>query len=469
MDQQRGNSTPHSQPAGPVRARRRLWPWILIALVVVLAAIAYFNHRQAADASAAGGGGGRRGGAGGPLMVTPATAHSGDIGVYINALGIVTPLNTVSVLSRVTGQIVKVNYTEGQMVHQGDSLVEIDPAPFQAAMDQAEGQLARDQALLENAELDLERYKEAYASNAIPKQQYDTQVATVDQDNGTVKLDQGNLDNAKVQLAYCHIAAPITGRVGLRLVDAGNIVQAGGSNPLVVITELQPITVIFNVAEDYLPQIQKPLRAGKTLAADAFDRTQQQKIASGTLQTLDNQIDTATGTLKLRAIFTNDDEALFPNQFVNIRLLVDTHSNVTLLPNSAIQRNDSGAFVYLLATNEVDATNQAAAALPNTSATNRPAGQPGTASMQPITVGVTDGDVSEVQGLDDGNQVAGDNFNRLTDGAKIVIRPAAAGGAGEGTNSVAGGKGVKSGHKRKSSGQSTNQWSNASSHPSADQ
>lgn len=468
MDQHRGNPAPSSLPPGSVRTRRRhLWPWIVGALLVVLAAIAYFTHRQTADASAAGGG--RRGAAGGPLMVTPVTANVGDIGVYINALGIVTPLNTVSVLSRITGQIVKVNYTEGEMVRQGDSLIEIDPAPYQAAVDQAEGQLARDQAMLKDAKLDLERYKEAFASNAIPKQQYDTQVATVDQDQGTVKLDQGNLDNAKVQLAYCHITAPITGRVGLRLVDGGNIVQAGGSNPLVVITELQPITVIFNVAEDYLPQIQKPLRTGKVLAADAFDRTQQQKIASGTLQTLDNQIDTSTGTLKLRAIFTNDDEALFPNQFVNIRLLVETHSNVTLLPNSAIQRNDSGAFVYLLATNQVDATNQTAAALPNTSATNRPAGQPGTASMQPITVGVTDGDISEVQGLDDGNQVAGDNFNRLTDGAKVVIRPPAAAGGAGGTNTVGHVKGSKSGHKKKSADQSGGDGTNKPAEKTADQ
>jgi multidrug efflux system membrane fusion protein len=427
-------NTPRVGPTNGANPRkpRRLLPWIIIACVLLLlAVVAFVTHRRSADAAAGGGGaGGRRGAMGGPLMVSTATARTGDIGVYVKALGIVTPLNTVSVQSRVAGQIVKVNYQEGQMVHAGDSLVEIDPAPFQAAVDQAQGQLARDQALLENAKLDLERYKEAFAQNAIPKQQYDTQVAAVNQDQGTVQLDQGNLDNAKVQLAYCHITAPITGRVGLRLVDAGNIVQAGSTSPLVVITELQPITVIFNVAEDYLPQIQQPLREGRTLAVDAYDRTQQKKIASGTLQTLDNQIDTSTGTLRLRAQFTNDDEALFPNQFVNVSLLVDTHSNVILLPNPAIQRNDEGAYVYQLSSAQ---TNQ-------------------TVAMQKITVGVTDGDISEVEGVDDGAVVAADNFNRLTDGAVVMVRPS--GGFGGGTNATGrAGGGGKSGHKKKTADQ----------------
>ena len=279
-------------------------------------------------------------------MVSTATAQKGDIGIYVTALGVVTPLNTVSVNSRVQGQIMKVNYQEGQLVHAGDPLVEIDPGPYQAALTQAEGQLDRDRALLENARLDLERYQEAFASNAIPKQQLDTQVATVHQYEGTVKLDQGQLDNAKVQLAYCHITAPISGRVGLRLVDAGNIVQANSTSPLLVITQLQPITVIFNVAEDELPQIQKQLRQGKQLVVDAFDRAQQKKLATGTLETLDNQIDPTTGTVKLKAVFSNDDESLFPNQFVNARLLVDTLHDATLVSNTAIQRNAESAFVY---------------------------------------------------------------------------------------------------------------------------
>ena len=288
------------------------------------------------------------------------------------------------------------------MVHLGDPLLDIDPGPNQAALTEAKGQLARDSALLDDAKLDLERYQEAFASNAIPKQQLDTQVATVHQDEGTVELDQGQLDNAKVQLAYCHITAPISGRVGLRLVDAGNIVQAGSSN-LVVITELQPISVIFNVAEDDLPQIQAQLRAGNTLPVDAFDRAQTKKLATGTLETLDNQIDPTTGTVKFRAIFTNDDESLFPNQFVNARLLVNTLEGVTLLPNTAIQRNADSAFVYLL---QSDQTNQ-------------------TVTMQTITVGTTDGNVSAVQGIDPGTVVVADNFNKLTDGAKVTVRPTA--------------------------------------------
>jgi multidrug efflux system membrane fusion protein len=380
-----------SQPS--VQGRRRRWVWLILAAFLLLGAVGLLLHRRpAVNASQS------KTAAGPPaLQVSTAVAQKGDIGIYVNALGVVTPLNTVAVRSRVDGQLVKVNYQEGQMVRAGDPLVEIDPAPFQAALVQAEGQFARDTALLENAHLDLDRYKEAFAKNAIPKQQLDTQVATVHQYEGTVKLDQGQVDNAKVQLAYCHLAAPISGRVGLRLVDAGNIVHASDANPLVVITELQPITVIFNVAEDNLPQIQQQLRAGKVLAVDAFDRAQTQKLATGSLATLDNQIDTTTGTIKLRAIFANEDESLFPNQFVNTRLLVDTLRNVTLLPNAAIQRNAESAFVYLLKPDQ-------------------------TVAVQTITAGTTDGNVSAVAGLDPGAVVAADNFSRLTDGAKVTVR-----------------------------------------------
>lgn len=392
------------QPAPGRKHHHRIWLVVLVLLVLVLLVVGggfiWRHHGQSVSPTPTPSAGGR--GGTGPIMVSTATAQSGNIGVYVNGLGVVTPLSTISVNSRVEGQITKVYYQEGQMVHLGDPLLDIDPGPNQAALTEAKGQLARDSALLDDAKLDLERYQEAFASNAIPKQQLDTQVATVHQDEGTVELDQGQLDNAKVQLAYCHITAPISGRVGLRLVDAGNIVQAGSSN-LVVITELQPISVIFNVAEDDLPQIQAQLRAGNTLPVDAFDRAQTKKLATGTLETLDNQIDPTTGTVKFRAIFTNDDESLFPNQFVNARLLVNTLEGVTLLPNTAIQRNADSAFVYLL---QSDQTNQ-------------------TVTMQTITVGTTDGNVSAVQGIDPGTVVVADNFNKLTDGAKVTVRPTA--------------------------------------------
>jgi multidrug efflux system membrane fusion protein len=384
---------------GNPRPRRHRARWILAALIPAAIVTGIFIHSRRAQESRA-----RSQASAKPpaLMISTATAQKGDIGVYVRALGVVTPVNTVAVKSRVDGQLVKVNYQEGQQVKAGDELVEIDPAPFQAALAQAEGQLARDTALLENAKLDLERYREAFTKNAIPRQQFDTQGATVHQYEGTVKLDQGQVDNAKVQLGYTRITAPIDGRIGLRLVDVGNIVHSGDTSPLLIITQLEPITVIFNVAEDDLPKIQKQVRAGNQLAVDAFDRAQQNKLASGTLQTLDNQIDPTTGTIKLKALFPNTDGALFPNQFVNARLLVDTHRDVTLLPNPAIQRNAQSAFVYLLNPDH-------------------------TVSMHPVSVVTTDGNVSQVEGLEPGAVVAADNFNRLTDGAKVNVRPASTG------------------------------------------
>jgi multidrug efflux system membrane fusion protein len=363
-------------------------------------------------------------------------ARQGDIGVYVNALGVVTPLKTVSINSRVQGQIMAVKYQEGQMVKAGDPLLEIDPGPSQAAVTQAEGQLKRDSALLQDAKLDLQRYQEAYASNAIPKQQLDTQVATVEQAEGTVKLDQGLLDNAQVQLNYCHITAPFPGRVGLRLVDEGNMAQANSTTALAVITQLQPITVIFNVAEDDLPPILEQIRAGKTLSVDAFDRAQTRKLASGTLETLDNQIDPSSGTVKFRAVFTNSDESLFPNQFVNARLLVKTLEDATLLPNSVIQRNAEGAFVYVVKKDPASDTNNVSGPAP--SGAPAAAGAPGqtnvmasaTVTLQPITTGTTDGNITAVDGIDPGTMVAADSFNKLTDGAKVLLRPAGAGGRG---------------------------------------
>lgn len=331
------------------------------------------------------------------MPISTATATTGDIGVYVKALGTVTPLQTVSVTARVAGQIAKVEYQEGQIVHVGDPLLDIDPAPYQAAVTQAEGQLARDQAQLELAKANLQRDSDLLQKGVISKQEFDTQTANNGLYEGAIKLDQGNLDQAKINLAYCHITSPIDGRAGLALVDPGNNVQANGTTPLVVITQLQPISVEFNVAEDSVADIMQAIGAARQLEVDAYDRADQKKLATGKVEAVNSQIDTTTGTLKLRATFPNDDGALFPNQFVNVRLLVDTHKGVTLLPNNAIQRNDNGAFVYLVQPNH-------------------------TVALKSVTVGTTDGNVSEVQGLDPGAVVAADSFNRLLDGAKITMR-----------------------------------------------
>jgi membrane fusion protein, multidrug efflux system len=378
------------------REGRRKWTWILV-IVVVVGGVFFFRRQgtgQAAQISPA------TSYTAPAVQISTAVAKKGDIGVYVNALGTVTPVYTVSVTSRVVGAINSVNYQEGQIVHKGDSLLEIDPRPYQAAVTQFAGQLAHDQALLSEARIDLERYQAALARNAIAKQQVDDQTQVVQQDQGTVENDQGLLDNARLNLSYCHITSPIEGRVGLRLVDPGNIVQANGISPLLVITQLQPITVVFSVAEDYLPQIQEQLRQGHRLQVDALDRDQQKKIASGTLLTLDNQIDTTTGTIKLKALFPNTDSSLFPNQFVNARLLVDTQHGVTLIPAAAIQRNgQDSAFVYLLNPDQ-------------------------TMAMHKVTAGVTDGNVVAVQGLDSGSTIAVDNFDKLQDGLKVAPHPA---------------------------------------------
>ncbi len=394
-------------------SRQKYHRWLWLGILILLVAGSFFFLRSRRKSSSESQSTFGRGGAGlATIMVSTAKAQTGDIGIYVNALGMVTPLNTVSVLSRVQGQIVKVSYQEGQLVHVGDPLVDIDPAPYQAALDQAVAKKNQDQATLNLQQIELKREAALVAAKIDSQDAYDQVAAQVKELEAAVKSDEAAIEAAQVQLDYCHITAPISGRVGLRLVDAGNIVQASGTSPLLVITQLQPITVIFNVAEDDLPKIQAQLNEGNTLTVDAFDRAQTKKLATGTLASVDNQIDPTTGTVKFRAVFTNEDDSLFPNQFVNARLLVDTIEDATLLPNPVIQRNADSAFVYLIK--------------PDKTGTNQ------TVVMQTITIDTTDGNVSAVEGIDPGTVVAADNFNKLTDGAKVMLRPANGGGAGNG-------------------------------------
>ena len=281
-----------------------------------------------------------------PIPVEVATAAGGDFGISIEALGTVTPLATVSVTSEVSGKLVKIFYEEGQMVKAGDPLAEIDPRPFENTLHQAQGQLLRDQALLDNARIDLERYRLLVKQNSAPRQQLDTQDSLVHQDEGTVKIDQAMVDSAQLNLDYCTIKAPVTGRVGLRLVDLGNYVTAGSSNGVVVITQLQPVTVIFPVAEDHLPGVMKQVLAGKKLPADAYDRGGGTLLAKGFLATVDNEVDPTTGTVKFKAQFDNQDLALFPSQFVNVHLLAETLRGAVIIPSEAVQYGPKGTFVY---------------------------------------------------------------------------------------------------------------------------
>jgi multidrug efflux system membrane fusion protein len=389
----------NSSPEGPEereRRKRRRWIWIGVVLVVLLAIFIVYRVTSVKSSSSqsAGAAGGK--GQTGPAAITTAETTTGNMNVYVEALGTVTPVATVTLYSQITGRVIAVHYREGQLVTKGQALVDIDPRPYEATLTQAEGQLQRDQGVLAEAKMDLARYQAAFARNAIAKQQLDDQEQIVQQDEGTVKADQGTVDYDKVELAYCHIVAPVSGRVGLRLVDPGNTVFSGSSSTLVVITQLQPITVVFNVSEDDLPQVQAQLKGNKKLEVDAFDRSDAKQIGTGTLTSLDNQIDTTTGTVKFRATFANPDLALFPNQFVNARLLVSTLENATLVPNAAVQHNGTAAFVYVVNSNS-------------------------TVTVQPIKTFTNDENNTAAQGVNPGVTVATSGFDRLEDKAKVAV------------------------------------------------
>src|SRR5438552_3764464 len=399
-------SPPDTELVPPSRGerRRRILIAALIAVAAIIAIVWYAWPKteqpgpgRGSDASAR------------PLPVVAAPARKGSIDVAISALGTVTPRNSVTVRSRVDGQLVSVAFSEGQMVKTGQLLAEIDPRPFEVQLTQALGQMARDQALLKNAQVDLERYRTLLTQDSISKQQVDTQEALVRQYQGAVQSDQGAIDNAKLQITYARIVAPISGRVGLRQVDPGNMVHASDSNGLVTITQVQPITVIYPVPEDNVPRIVKRVQSGQEVAVEAFDRTGKNKLATGRLLTVDNQIDTSTGTVKLKAEFPNQDAALFPDQFVNVRMAVETRQDVTLVQSAAIQRGAPGTFEFLVKQDQ-------------------------SVGMTPVKLGATEGENTEVQsGVDPGNLVVVDGADRLRDGSKVELVDPNARRAGQAT------------------------------------
>jgi len=395
--------------ATPPPSSKKSHGWVWLILLGLAGGAAYFYYPRffpgTAEAQSQGSKGGNEKGGGRAVPVIAAVSRQGDMPVYLNGLGSVTAFNTVTVRSRVDGQIMKIGFTEGQLVKEGDLLVEIDPRPFQVMLEAAEAQKARDQALLQNALVDRERYKVLFGQEAIPKQQYDTQLATVAQYEATIKSDQSMIDNAKLQLVYSRITSPLTGRIGLRLVDQGNIVHATDTNGLVVITQLQPIAVIFNIAEDSLPAVRKKMQS-ETLRIDAYDRDLKKKLARGHLLTIDNQIDQSTGTVRFKGQFENEDNSLFPNQFVNARLLLDTRRNAVIIPTAAIQRSPQSTFVYVVKPDN-------------------------TAEVRTVVSTLTEGDEAAVDsGLEPGENVVIDGVDKLQQGTKVSMRVAAKGTRG---------------------------------------
>jgi membrane fusion protein, multidrug efflux system len=384
---------------------------VVIGAVLALILLAWLIRPGAPKAP-----GGRFGAAGAPMPVATAAAKSGSMPIIVNGLGTVTPITTVTVQSQISGQITQIAFKEGQSVKKGDLLILIDPRPYQVALEQAEGALARDKALLANARIDLERYTTLFSQDSIAEQQLATQKSLVAQDEGTVKTDQAAIDAAKLNLIYCHITSPVDGRAGLQQVTLGNYVTPAEPNGLVVVTQMKPITVVFALPEDSIPPILAQMHAGKVLEVTAYDRTHTTQLAVGALQSVDSQIDTTTGTVKLKATFSNPDEKLFPNQFVNVDLLVDTLQNAVLIPQSAVQRGAPGTYVYLV-------------------------NQDQTVSVRKVTLGPGDAtNIAISQGLAVGDVVVIDGADRLKDGAKIIVRTGvgAKNGAGAGAAAASG-------------------------------
>jgi membrane fusion protein, multidrug efflux system len=412
------------------RPRRRWWPWLLAAVVVLLGAYLLARHRssdgadgsnggqaQTAKGGQSGGGANGPGGAGRPVPVLAAPATTKDVGVYLTGLGTVVPLNTVTVKSRVDGQLLRIDFREGQIVRAGDLLAELDPRPFQVQLMQAEGQKGKDEAALQNAKVDLQRYQVLYSQDSIAKQQLDTQAATVAQIEATLKSDQAQIESAKLNLAYSRVTAPAGGRVGLRQTDVGNIVHASDANGIVVITQLQPIDVVFTIPADQLPQVLPQVHAGQGLVVEAYDRDLKNKLAAGQVLAVDNQIDPTTGTVRIKAIFPNQNEALFPNQFVNARLLVNTLHGAVTIPAAALQRSPQSTFVYRIKPDQ-------------------------TVETRNVEVQLTEGEDAVIRnGLAPGDQVVVDGADKLRPGSKVeMTRPDGQGG-GRGARGGAGGQG----------------------------
>jgi membrane fusion protein, multidrug efflux system len=370
-----------------------VWLWILAAVFILVFGYVALASRAATSPTNVPGPG-----AANAVSVVASRARTAEMGIYLNGLGTVTALKTVTVRTQVDGRLIAVAFEEGQLVQEGQLLAQIDPRPFQVQLEQAEGQQARDEATLKNAQLDLQRYQALVVTDAVPRQQLDTQVATINQLEGTLKTDRGQIDAARLNLAYARITSPITGRIGLRLVDVGNVVQTTDLNGLAVITQRQPITVVFTIPQDSLPDVLRRLHAHERLAVDAFDRTMTTKLASGTLSAVDSEIDPTTGTIKLKATFANQDEALFPNQFVNARLLVSTVRNAVIVPTAALQRGPQQTFVYVVNSQSV-------------------------VEIRTVESSISEGDDSVIaKGLAAGETVVVDGVDRLQPGTHVAVR-----------------------------------------------